>query len=164
MSMKQLLVVLVLTSGAACGDLGVDIRTLTELEKAEARWENGPFGSGVPYVYTVQRMCFCPIEWIGPVRVVVGSGGVTRTYVDSGDPVTESVEDAFPTVEGLFDILREAYAEEADDVGVTYDATLGYPIEFGIDYDEMTADEELGMRVTDPPIAIAVIQTLPAAP
>jgi hypothetical protein len=148
--MRLLRVVLVL-GAAACGDSGVDIRTLTELEEAEERWERDGLDS---YRYEVRRMCYCPLEWIGPVRVVVAPEGVTRTYVDTGQPVPESVGEAFPTVEGLFDILREAYANGAHQVEVTYDPSLGYPTEFGIDYQEMLADEELGMRVTGAPVPI----------
>jgi hypothetical protein len=159
--MRSLLVVFVLAGTAACGDAGVDIRTLTDLERAERRWEReGPD----LYAYAVRRMCFCPLEWIGPARVVVGPSGITRSYVDTGEPVPASLEDAFPTVDGLFDILREAYAADAEDVRVTYDEDLGFPTEFWIDYDAMTADEELGMTVTEPPRPIASIQTLPAAP
>ncbi|MGE0158041.1 MAG: DUF6174 domain-containing protein [Gemmatimonadales bacterium] len=158
-SMKSLLVVLAGLVATACSDLGVDVRSLTELERAERKWERfGPES----YVYAVERLCFCPTESMGPVRVRVTPGTVLRTYVATGDPVPESYEWLFPTVDGLFDILRQAYADEAHDVEVSYDEDLGYPTDFFIDYEEQVADEELGMRVTEPPVAVPVV--LPAGP
>jgi hypothetical protein len=158
-SMRPLLVLLVGCCAAGCSDLGFDVRSLTDLEKARARWERESLG---PYVYAVERLCYCPVESMGPVRVVVAGSSVTRTYVDTGDPVPPSMEHLFPTVEGLFDILREAYAEEAEEVRVTYDEDFGFPADFWIDYEEMMADEELGMRVTEDPVWILFLDTAAA--
>jgi hypothetical protein len=83
---------------AGCGDLGFDVRTLSELERAAV-----------------------------PARFA----------------------EAFPAVDGLFTILRDAYEEESDDVSVTYEPVTGVPVEFFIDYLEMAADEEPGMAVTE---------------
>jgi hypothetical protein len=158
--MKPLASSLVLLGAAACSDLGVDIRSLTDLEKAASRWDReGP----AAYVYAVERLCFCPVESIGPVRVWVNGNVVSREYVDTGDPVPPSMEPLFPTVEGLFDILREAYADDAYEVQVTYDDELGFPADFWIDYNEMTADEELGMRVRERPVlSFTVVSATPA--
>jgi hypothetical protein len=132
---------------AGCSELGFDVRTLTDLERAQTKWERTRPES---YVYAVQRLCFCPTDYIGPVRVrVQGHDVLERTYVDSGDPVPAAYADAFPTVDGLFAILADAYADDADDVRVTYDPVTGVPVDFFIDYLEMAADEELGMRVTE---------------
>jgi hypothetical protein len=139
---------------AACSDLAIDVRSLTELERAEAKWSRyGPES----YAYGVARSCFCPVEAIGPVWVSVVGTTVTRTYVDSGDPVPASLAHLFPTVEELFDILREAYAADADEIRVTYEQDLGYPAELWIDYDRTTADEELGMTVTEEPRPISIV-------
>jgi hypothetical protein len=150
--MKRLFVLLGCLAATACSDLGFDVRSLTELERAEARWErSGPES----YVYAVQRICFCLVEETGPVRVRVEDGvAVEWTYVASGDPLPQTARARFPTVDGLFDILRDAYAEDAHDIVVSYDPHLGYPSEFSIDYDEQVADEELGMRVTEEPVPI----------
>ena len=48
---------------------------------------------------------------LGPVRVtVVGADVTSRVYVDSGDPVDPQMEDLFPTVDGLFEVLLDALA------------------------------------------------------
>ncbi len=130
-----------------CADLGFDVRTLTDLERAQRRWEGWRPDS---YVYAVERMCFCPVEYRGPVRVRVdGDVVVERTYVETGQPVPAALADAFPAVEGLFAILLSAFDGDAHEVRVSYDPETGVPVDFWIDYEEMMADEELGMRVTE---------------
>ena len=150
--MRSLLALLGCLWATGCSDLGFDVRSLTELERAEIRWSR--FGPD-SYVYAARRICFCPFD--APVRVRVESGiAVAWTYVGTGEPVPESMRPFFPTVEGLFAILREAYADGAHDVRVSYDPALGYPAEFAIDYEEHVADEELGMQVTEEPVPIIV--------
>ncbi len=156
--MRPLLVLLGCWCAAGCTDLGVDVRSLTDLERAEARWEEGRSRWTAGYSYIIERMCYCPIESMGPVHVDVRSP-VRRQYSGTGNPVPPSLEHLFPTVEGLFDILRDAYAEEAHEVRVTYDPELGFPVDFWIDYEEMMADEELGMRVVERPFPFAQLPT-----
>jgi len=150
--MKRIFALLGWLAASGCSDLGFDVRSLTELERSEAKWDRvGPES----YVYAVRRICFCLVEESGPVRVRVEDGvAVEWTYVATGNPLPEAARPRFPTVDGLFDILREAYAEDAHDVQVSYDPNFGYPSEFSIDYDEQVADEELGMRITEEPLPI----------
>lgn len=131
----------------ACDAVGPRDPRLLELEVHRARWDSlGPDS----YEYAVERMCFCPTEYIGPVRVRVEDGQVVdRAYVDSGVAVTGDAATAFPSVEGLFDLLRSAMERDADRIDATYDPDLGVPVDFWIDYSEMAVDEELGMRVTE---------------
>ena len=141
-----LLAVLAATCGSigGCGDLGP---LPSELERNRDLWlDTRP----ADYTYAVERLCFCGLESRGPVRVTVQGSSVTeRVYVDSGQPVSSPFEDFFPTVDGLFDLLEEAFAQDAHDIQVTYDADTGVPIDFWIDYQENLADEELGMTVTE---------------
>jgi hypothetical protein len=133
---------------AACSDLGPRDRRLERLEANLDRWDSlGPDS----YVYAVERLCFCAVESLGPVRVRVEDGvAVQRIYVDTGAAVPVSYAEGFPTVEGLFDTLREAILNDADSIEVTYDPTWGVPLDFWIDYLRMVADDELGMRITEP--------------
>lgn len=131
----------------SCGSLGPGDGRLIELLGHQARWNTRGPGS---YVYAVERLCFCPEEYRGPVRVRVQDGvAVERVYVASGLAVPPAIADAFPTVDGLFELLRSAIDADAFEVRVTYDPTLGVPIDLWIDYNEMTADEELGMQVIE---------------
>ena len=150
--MTRLLVSLACLCATACSDVGFGVRSLTELEAAEERWDR--FGPD-SYVYALSRICFCPLEYTMPVRVRVEQDvAVDWIFVATGEPVPESMEHLFPPIDGLFEILRRAYAEDADEVQVSYHPTLGYPTDFGIDYDEQVADEELGIEVTEPPAVL----------
>ena len=150
--MRLLVALCAFFAAAACSDLGVDVRSRTELERAEAKWER--FGPD-SYVYAIRVLCFCPVDYTTPVRVRVENGvAVERTYVDTGMPVPTALEDQFPTVDGLFDMLRRAYADEADEVIVSYHPSLGYPTELAIDLEEQLADEEIAVTVTEEPFPI----------
>jgi hypothetical protein len=131
----------------ACGSLGPDDEHLTDLEANQARWETLGPGS---YVYAVERLCFCSPESLGPVRVRVEDGvAVEHVYVDSGLAVPSAIAVGFPTVDGLFELIRSAIDADAFEVRATYDQGLGVPLDFWIDYNEMLADDELGMLVTE---------------
>jgi hypothetical protein len=128
---------------AACGATGIE----TDWEQNQRKWQTL---RPVAYAYSIERLCFCGAAVRGPVRVEVSGATVTsRTYVLGGSPVPSEYAELFPSVDGLFDILREADEAGAFDIQVTYDPLLGVPIDFWIDYSEHVADEELGMRVTE---------------
>jgi hypothetical protein len=149
--MRYVLLTVACASLGSC-DLGFGIRTLTDLEQAQRRWEGSRPES---HVFAIERLCFCPVGYRGPVRVRVHADVVVeRTYVDTGQPVPASYAEAFPSVDGLFEVLIEAYRDDADEVRVTYDPQSGVPLDFWIDYMEMAADEELGFRVTEEVTAV----------
>ena len=95
------------------------------------------------YRYQIQYSCFCPPEAMGPFTVLVRNG----TEATSEEAVPEFV--TLPTIEELFVIIEEAYAQDASTVEVTYEERLGYPLAIFIDYDEMMADEEYRTTVVD---------------
>jgi len=132
-----------------CGTTGPNADLLSQIEQNRSLWQQlGP----ASYQYGVQRLCFCGPDAIGPVRVTVQNGTVTsRVYTDSNDPVATNLEELFPDVEGLFDVLIDAVERDAADISVTWDSTTGLPSEFFIDYNEQIADEELGFRIDEAP-------------
>ena len=137
----------VAVSTVGCGVAGLGEGPIDELERNEERWAR--FGPS-SYVYGIERQCFCGEPARGPVRVTVQDGVVvSRTYVSTSDPVPADLEDLFPPVPGLFDVLRDAFERDAFSVEVTYDPQLGVPIDFFIDYAENVADEELGFEVIE---------------
>jgi hypothetical protein len=148
-----LLACLVLLPGSAvlaCSDQGPESVDLgLEVAANRALWQTaGP----ATYVYEVERSCFCPVEALGPVRVQVEDGAVTRrTYTASGDTVRTPFADIFPAVDGLFDILERAIDQDAADVRVTWDPDTGLPLDFSIDYIANAIDEEVGYRIVDVP-------------
>lgn len=137
------LVTCTLVALSACDTLG-PVRS--DLERARIRWEATGLSD---YTYAVRRLCFC--TYVGPARVTVENGAVV-SVVPLGDeePPFELDAACFPGVDGLFDILEDAVARDAHSITATYDTVTGVPTSFFIDYEEMTADEELGMEVVEP--------------
>ena len=95
------------------------------------------------YTFDVSRVCYC--QFRGDVRVTVKDGvitGVTELASEvARDPET------FRTIDGLFDLVQDAYARDAHEVQVEFDPSRGYPTRIWIDYVQMMADEEVGFTL-----------------
>jgi len=124
-----------------------------ELTNNEKLWKDQGLRN---YDFTLQRDCFCPEDWRGPVNIQVRNGAaVSVTYVSDGAAVTEGKFDKADTIEKLFTILKNAYdgkgdfEQKADAVNVTYNTQMGYPTTFYIDVSQTIADEEQGYTVTN---------------
>lgn len=112
---------------------------------AAERWaREGPAN----YVYVLRRSCFCILEAVRPVRITVHNRiVVSRRYDDDDSPVDATFASSFPTVEGVFEIVRNALSN-ADHVAARYDGTLGYPYDVRIDYIANAVDDELTLEIT----------------
>ena len=124
-----------------------------ELTTSEKLWKDQGLRN---YDFTLERQCFCPEDWRGPVNIQVRNGAtVSVTYVSSGAAVTEGKFDNADTIDKLFTMLKNAYAgkgdfeQKADTINVTYNAQMGYPTTFFIDVSQIIADEEQGYTVTN---------------
>ena len=95
------------------------------------------------YTFDVSRVCYC--QFRGDVRVTVKDGvitGVTELASEvARDPET------FRTIDGLFDLVQDAYDRDAHEVQVEFDPSRGYPTRIWIDYVRMIADEEMGFTL-----------------
>lgn len=126
---------------AACGDIvGVGDSDERELRRATQRWNDHRIYN---YDYTVQQSCFCPAE-LGRAVIVMVRGGFVYDlrYESTFAPVPPFAWSAFPTVEGLFDIVDDAIYR-ADDVDTTFDREYGFPRLIDIDYERNAIDDEL---------------------
>jgi len=124
---------------AGCADDGVGLDAMRDLARNKARWEAVGPGS---YAYAMGRLCFCPTEYRGPVRITVEDGiAIDRVFVETGEPVPADIAPEFPT--------GDAMQGGAYRVDVTYDPDLGMPVEFWIDHRENVADDEIGMTVSE---------------
>ena len=108
------------------------------------------------YDFTLERQCFCPEDWRGPVNIQVRNGAaVSVKYVSNGAAVTEGKFDNADTINKLFTMLKNAYngkgdfEQKADTITVTYDGQMGHPTTFYIDVSQLMADEEQGYTVTN---------------
>ncbi len=124
-----------------------------EITTSERLWKDQGLSN---YDFTLNRQCFCPEDWRGPVNIQVRNGtAASVTYVSSGAPVTEGKFDNADTIDKLFTILKNAYAgkgdfeQKAERIDVTYHAQMGYPTTFYIDVSQTIADEEVGYTVTN---------------
>lgn len=130
---------------AGCGSHLNDAREVWR--DARARWTaNRPS----QYTYTLERLCFCPEEVRGPVRIVVrGDSVLSRAYVGSGQAVPAQYAVHFGTIESLFDVIDDAIDRKAAELSTQYDPARGYPLTVNIDYVANAIDEELGLRVSE---------------
>jgi hypothetical protein len=152
--LRQTLVLVAVAAGSlACDPFGLAGLDDDELAENRALWVSLSITS---YEYEVARSCFCPPSLLGPVRVRVEDGVVTeRTFVDSANAGSEEPGEWFPSVEGLFDLLADAYEREAHRVEVNYDRDTGVPLAIYIDYEEFVADEEIGFSVESLPVPVS---------
>jgi hypothetical protein len=141
-----LLAIIVLSS--ACGSSANG-----ELTRNEKLWQSQNLTS---YDFTLERQCFCPEDWRGPVNITVRNGKVTSvTYVSNGQTATAEKFGDVDTIEELFSVIRDAYEgknsfdQKAETVNVTYHPEMGYPLTIYIDVSQMMADEEQGYTVED---------------
>lgn len=124
-----------------------------ELTDAEKLWNSQNLAD---YDFTLERQCFCPEEYRGPVNVQVRNGAaVSVTFVSDGTAVTDDRFAEADTIDKLFSVLKDAYNgknsfnQKADSVTVTYDSERGFPSAFFIDISQQIADEENGYTVTN---------------
>lgn len=133
----------------ACGDvLGpgeAELMVLRQrLKNAEQRWQvNGPDS----YTVTVQRLCYC--GEIEPRQVTVIDGVVTEVRIAGADaPLPMDEWQWYPSVEGLFDIVRDAIDQPAYELDLEFDGTLGHALRVEIDWDAFIADDEVTFVVS----------------
>lgn len=80
--------------------------------------------------------------------VTVANGAIaTQIFVDTGDPVPAALSSRYPLVEGLFDLVQDAFRRAAATT-VTFDGTLGHPLSIVIDYEFSRIDDNLTLTVT----------------
>lgn len=119
----------------------------SQLKSARAKWTSQ---APAAYSYIVSRRCFCPVEWTGPVTVMVRNGVVeSLTYTQTGADVPQLYRSNFPAVEGLFAQIDSARSSHVARLDVTYDQSLGYPTRIDVDVDRNAADEEYTYVASD---------------
>lgn len=126
---------LLVAAGCSDGPLGP---ARDSLQANQELWSaRGP----ASYAYVYEVNCFCASPALDPVRITVESGVVTGAVrAETG----EELEGEFPTVEALFERIRDAIDRGAYQISAGYDPDLGYPRDVFIDYRKNTIDEEFG--------------------
>lgn len=130
----------------SCGDDPVPLpRNHVELLVNRDKWEH----EGSPsYEYEFNWVCFCPREYVARVLITVEDGEIVHILdVEKQTPLNPEEFGRYKTIDGLFDFVEGAIQSDADNVGATYNESLGYPESCYVDYDRGTADEEMGFSV-----------------
>ena len=98
--------------------------------------------------------CFCAFRDHMPLTIEVKDGEVVSIFRAGGEAVTSADPNyefylTYGTIDDLFTRIESAKADpEAGEVTVTYDPTLGYPVDAAIDYILLAADDEMYFTVT----------------
>ena len=112
---------------------------IVELKENRKLWRSQRFKT---YQFTYQQQCFCVPPANTPLKVSVKNGKITQVInLNTNQSITDL---DFPNnIDQLFEIIETAIKENADEILVNYDATLGYPTRIAIDYQTMLADDEV---------------------
>ncbi len=110
----------------------------SELDKARANWARAGISD---YNYKLTLSCFCGET--GTFDVEVRNGVVVTTTPLAGVQFSGGDERVGKTMDDLFGVLAQAYAQNADEVLVEYIALLGYPTSISIDYEREVSDDEI---------------------
>jgi hypothetical protein len=102
------------------------------------------------YTYTLQRTCGgCSAERRRPVVITVRDGAVTeRRYASDGAAVPAGEAAFFPTIDGLFDELRQLLTIDTTARQVAFDGSRGYPRSVLIDPSPSRGEDEEGWQIT----------------
>lgn len=118
-----------------------------ELEENLRTWRARGISS---YTYAYRLNCFCGGPGIRPVEIEVRDGAVAAVRVlETGEPEEFFDPEAFPTVEDLFQTIREALDRDPFRIRAEYDDLLGYPRDVFIDFEQNVIDEEFGFVTSD---------------
>lgn len=126
---------------------------LEGVQEHQSRWASV---RPATYAFTLVRQCECTPDMAGPVAVTVsGDTIVAMTYGD-GTPVPRSSRRLFPTVDQLFEVIRESILSGFA-VTVIYDDASGVPVSLFVDPDRDGGDDEFGYRVLSLPTAATLV-------
>ena len=130
-------------TGTAVPDSNSDAGLLVE---AQARWAGLNLGD---YDFRMSWQCFCDSDFRAPVDLEVRGGEITGGVYAPDSALTTVVDlSRYETVDGLFDLIADAIAQEAHSIQATYHPEHGYPESVFIDYSLHTVDEESGFAIT----------------
>ncbi|MEY4308047.1 MAG: hypothetical protein RL422_250 [Bacteroidota bacterium] len=99
------------------------------------------------YSFSFKRICFCPVEYVGPHQVVVQNGKVVTV---NGLPYNSSERyGVIPTIPELLITIKSHIDKKPIRQTLNFNPTYGYPTSVFFDFSEMMADDELGYEVTN---------------
>ena len=147
MRIKPLLVLLPLLVGCvifSSSEAGVQ----EEFDVNRALWDAAAIHD---YSMSFQRLClFCSVEFLIPVRITVRGDTIYEvTDLDTEAPVEEPAAGAFLTIDGVFDVIRDAINQNAAEIDARYNSTFGYPTDVTIDLSRSLFNDETQFQIRE---------------
>jgi hypothetical protein len=99
------------------------------------------------YSFSFKRICFCPVEYVGPQQVVVQNGKVVT--VNGAAYISSLRYGVIPTIPELLLTIKSHIDKKPIRQTLNFNPTYGYPTSVFFDFSEMMADDELGYEVTN---------------
>lgn len=126
---------------AACG-------AQSELSQNQAKWQDQ---APAHYRFDLQIGCFCAFRDRMPLTVEIQNGEIVSIVDATGAAPTEQEMEWYAPylgVDKVFEYAQKASTEAAK-LEIKYDASLGYPTQLYVDWNEETMDEEVGLDITN---------------
>lgn len=99
------------------------------------------------YSFSFKRVCFCPLEYVGPHQIVVKNGKISTV---NGAPYNKSEHyGVMYTIPELLQVIKENIDKKPAKQTLNFNPTYGYPTSVFFDFSEMIADEEIGYEITN---------------
>ncbi len=99
------------------------------------------------YSFSFKRICFCPLEYVGPQQVVVQNGKVVT--VNGAAYNSSQRYGVIPTIPELLLTIKSHIDKNPVKKTLNFNSTYGYPTSVFFDFSELMADDELGYEVTN---------------
>jgi len=99
------------------------------------------------YSFSFKRVCFCPLEYVGPHQIVVKNGKISTV---NGAPYNKAERyGVMYTIPELLQVIKENIDKKPVKQTLNFNPTYGYPTSVFFDFSEMIADEEIGYEITN---------------
>ncbi len=121
------------------------------LDAAEKQWDEAGISD---YQLTLGFSCFCipTDDFSGPGEfvIVVRNAAIESAFrTDSGEYLSTAQAQSLPTVDALFDKIRDAYRRDADLIQADYDETYGFPTDLKINSNTRVPDAGVTYSIRD---------------
>ena len=122
------------------------VDTQSQLDSNRKKWDSEMASN---YQFNFQWSCYCSMDFVAQVNITVRENRIHSTAFVEGDvPIPLDVAiGRYHTMDGLFNLLQSAIDANAHTISAKYHSELGYPTQVWIDYDQRSADEELGFSI-----------------
>ena len=99
------------------------------------------------YSFSFKRVCFCPLEYVGPNQIVVKNG---KIFTVNGAPYNkEERYGVMYTIPELLQVIKANIDRKPVKQTLNFNPTYGYPTSVFFDFSKMIADEEIGYEITN---------------